>query len=411
MTQARTAVCYCLGSFVHMTNGLHARVAESLRFMVQSFDQVIIYSFRDHASDPWTPVDIAKLNEMFPSIRLVLDDGRRARIATRFKNVGLKLLPQFAQTFLRWNMPSATPNYDALLKNLPDSTFWFVNFTNGLSQLNGLPAGTIIVDTHDVKFLNHSRKHGQRPNSIGALLRLRGEMAALEESDAVIAISPPECGFFRTVLFSPKIFYLPTFLPVGGRIEPEAADPFLYDLLFVGALNEFNTQGLLQFFDKIEPQIGKVRIAVAGKICESEQIKSLLRDRTSVSMLGYIPDLAELYRRSKACLSPTEGTGLKMKILSAIAHGKPVFGSQHSIDCLPTGFEDCVFLLEPRKILEIINNDTLLARASAAARKYSAALGSAGDQQSFAEYIKITAEIKATRGKQIKDLVGAGTQQ
>jgi glycosyltransferase involved in cell wall biosynthesis len=392
-----------------MTNGLHARVAESLRFMVESFDQVIIYSFRDHASDPWTPEDIAKLKEMFPSIRLVLDDGRRARIATRFKNVGLKLLPQFAQTFLRWHMPSATPNYDALLKNVPDSTFWFINFTNGLSQLNGLPPGTLIVDTIDVKFINHSRKHGQRPNSLGSLLRLRGEMAALETSDAVIAISPPESGFFKTVLSSPRIFYLPTFLPAARQIDTAPAEPFLYDLLFVGALNEFNIQGILRFFNTIEPQLGQLRIGIAGKICESDQIQSALRDKTNVSLLGYIPDLTDLYRKSKACLSPTEGTGVKMKILSAIAHGKPVFGSQHSIDCLPAGFQDCIFPLHAPKILEIINNRALLAHASAAAIKYAATLGSAGDQESFAEYIGITAEIRATRGKQIKDLVGAGT--
>ena len=188
-----------------------------------------------------------------------------------------------------------------------------------------------------MKFLNTSKKNRQPPTSLRAMLRLRGEIAALDVADAVLAISPPENGFFKTVLSSARVFYIPAFLPITAPSEHESNTHFLYDLLFVGALNEFNTQGLIDFMEKTGTQLNETRIAIAGKVCESDELRTVVQGKPNVELLGYIPNLEELYRRSKACLSPTEGTGLKMKVVGAISHGRPVFASQHAIDCLPPG--------------------------------------------------------------------------
>ena len=97
------------------------------------------------------------------------------------------------------------------------------------------------------------------------------------------------------------------------------------------------------------------------------------------SILGFQPNLDEVYAQSKLVVSPVEGTGLKMKVAEALAHGKPVCGSDHSIEALPPGWEQCVFPLTRPVIEALIEDPIRLQEASAAARVYYSSFETSGE--------------------------------
>jgi glycosyltransferase involved in cell wall biosynthesis len=59
--------------------------------------------------------------------------------------------------------------------------------------------------------------------------------------------------------------------------------------------------------------------------------------------LGIVPDVKAFYERIDVALSPIRfGGGLKIKVFEALAHGRPVLATEHSIEGFPDGIRDVV---------------------------------------------------------------------
>jgi glycosyltransferase involved in cell wall biosynthesis len=341
---SQDVIVYFNGAFMQRSNGAHARADECLQFLLRHFERVIVYSFRNHSTCPWTDGLVQRFAAEYPRARLGLEQRPAYLVAmTRLKNILTAFLPSFARQVIRLSLPGAAPSYRSLLNEHPRAVL-IVNYVDGLTQLNGIPHRQIVVETHDIKFINYRFQAHKAASTLRSILKFRSEIALLSTAQAVIAISPTEAHFFRMLVDDAKVLYIPEFNQ-GGKVqevETEDAEDFLYDLLFVGSDNILNVEGLISFLEQNMPWLAKYRIAVCGKLCQQPAVLRIVNRHPNVSLLGFVKDLDQAYRRSKAAVSPVLGTKLKIKIVDALAKGKPVFASQSSFAGLPSGYEGCV---------------------------------------------------------------------
>ena len=132
-------VVYYNGTFVNGRNGAHSRMTSLLRFLVRSGHAVTLFSYANHPTEPWTQEAQDVLRREFPTVRLVLDTWtptlRRLAFA---KNVLVSFFPRRSAAILRWRRRGAAPAYDDLVAAASDAT-WIVNYSDGITQLNGAP--------------------------------------------------------------------------------------------------------------------------------------------------------------------------------------------------------------------------------------------------------------------------------
>jgi glycosyltransferase involved in cell wall biosynthesis len=103
--------------------------------------------------------------------------------------------------------------------------------------------------------------------------------------------------------------------------------------LFVGSFGHApNRSGARLLLDRIWPRVRaarpEARLDLAGRGSEAflaERGGSAHWSQQGVTALGYVDDLGPVFRRCCAFAAPlTEGGGIKIKVLEALAHGVPV---------------------------------------------------------------------------------------
>jgi glycosyltransferase involved in cell wall biosynthesis len=380
---SRDVIVYFNGTFMQRSNGAHARADSCLQFLLRHFERVIVYSFRNHPTCPWTDNLVQRFAAEYPRARLILEQRSPCLIAmTRLKNILTAFMPSLARQAVRLGLPGAAPAYASLLNEHPRAVL-IVNYVDGLTQLNGIPHQQLVVETHDIKFINYRFQKHRPASALRSIFKFRSEIALLSTAQAVIAISPTEAHFFRMLVDDAEVLYIPEYNQDGKGQEVETEDPedFLYDLVFVGSDNILNVEGLIGFLEEQMPWLAKYRIAVCGKVCQQAAVTRIANRHPNVSLLGFVEDMDQVYRRSKAALSPVLGTGLKIKIVDALAKGKPVFASQSSLGGLPPGYEGCVFPIEQRVICRILDQAECRRAAVRESRAYFASFGQRGDHE------------------------------
>jgi len=386
---AKRVVVYYNGTFIHLRNGAHSRMASLLRYLVDAGCLVTLFSFANHPAEPWVETAQIAFKNAFPTVRLVLDTQTALlRRLTFLKNAVSSFLPARAQRIIAWRHRGASPNYEALVAESSDAV-WIVNYADGLTQLNGIPSAPIVIETHDIKFVQVAKKDCKPPFNFRSLLRMRSEIGVLNCSAAIIAISPVEAGFFRTILTGPDVFYIPQYgssAPVRRSDRPE--EGYLYDLIFVGSDMFQNARGLLAFLETNQSWLMSLRIAIVGRVCENSSIREFKQGRPHINLLGFVEDLSTVYATSKAAISPVDGTGLKIKAVEALSHGRPVFASRHSMEGLAAGYGRCVFPIERAHIERVLLDDAALEEAQTAALAYWESLGTAGDLTAFWNFLE-----------------------
>ena len=97
-------------------------------------------------------------------------------------------------------------------------------------------------------------------------------------------------------------------------------------LMFLGSLSyEPNAEGILWFCREVLPRLrarssGACRLLIAG--AQPPQAVRALERLPHISVLGQVPTVFELYRRSTIALAPMRaGGGTRIKVLEAAAHG------------------------------------------------------------------------------------------
>lgn len=366
------------GSFLPVANGGNARLVDLLDHLQNEFSRVILYSYADHPDVPWTYEAAVAFRQRWPGIDLVLEKrGRTLAQVTRLKNLLLAVAPQsWAARLLAFALPGVAPRWDAIRRR---SGAFLVSYAEGLTQLNGVDPDRCVVETHDVNFIKWSKLQGRRPVSVTALRKLRGEMTALGAVRGLVAIAAGEAAFFRMMLPQPVAFvprwYAGPRPPPG---EPVDAD---FDLVFVGSAYAMNVRGFCALIAEHGAWLSAYRIAVCGQVADDAAVKRVASANGNIVLLGFVDRLDDIYRRSRAALSPVDGTGTKMKVLAALAAGLPVFASPQSREGLPPGHDGAVFPITPEMVATLLGSEARLSVARACALRYDAQLRAAGDSE------------------------------
>jgi glycosyltransferase involved in cell wall biosynthesis len=174
-----------------------------------------------------------------------------------------------------------------------------------------------VIDTHDVFSNRHVRylSHNQAPAWFSC--SPSEESRGLDRADTVLAIQEDEAADLRartarrvvTVGHAVELRALPESDIVPGRI------------LSVGSANRINVRSLEWFVAEVLPRIRQqhpaAELAVAGTICRRIQALSGIR------LLGRLEDLSQAYATAQVVVNPMQfGTGLKIKTLEALGHGR-----------------------------------------------------------------------------------------
>lgn len=156
------------------------------------------------------------------------------------------------------------------------------------------------------------------------------EVQLLNKFETVIVNSQHEMAMLQSHLPPQKLYLVPHL--VEDTNQPKTLSPYLsrkfqYDLLFVGANYPPNVDGIKFFLTSIFPKIidkkPDTRLAIAGTVTQSVHIDASLE--RNVDCLGYVPDLSELYLKSRVVICPLlHGSGTKVKLQEAMAYTLPI---------------------------------------------------------------------------------------
>ena len=178
------------------------------------------------------------------------------------------------------------------------------------------------------------------------------EISAIRKFDKAVFISSDEMGFFSNFIDEVEFSYLPHYLSLK-ECKNITKD---IDILFVGSDNVHNMRGVNWFLENVYPKIKDKRydIVIAGKIsAKIDQDKY-----GKILFLDFVEDLDLLYSRVKIAISPLKsGTGIKIKIIEAMAHHIPVVCTRNSL----VGFMEkvnngCVIADEADEFAKAIND-------------------------------------------------------
>jgi succinoglycan biosynthesis protein ExoO len=175
----------------------------------------------------------------------------------------------------------------------------------------GIPTATIMHD------LFHAR-NGGAADSVQVVSRER-EIALLAQGDVVIAIQAAEAAFVEANVPGVRALVAPMAARPVATAQPGSGDR----LLFVGSNTAPNSVGLQWFFAQVWPLVRaawpQARLDVAGSVARAFPEGG----PEGVSFLGLVDDLEPLYSRAGIVISPlTFGSGLKIKLVEALAKGK-----------------------------------------------------------------------------------------
>jgi len=118
----------------------------------------------------------------------------------------------------------------------------------------------------------------------------------------------------------------------GAPTDPGGDDPVL---LFVGSrAHRVNHEGLLRFVATCWPRISARVPAAHLRVVGSggwEELREALEKTRGVTVVGRVDEVADEYAKAALCVVPLfEGSGTKIKVLEALAYGRPVVVASHS---------------------------------------------------------------------------------
>jgi polysaccharide biosynthesis protein PslH len=186
-----------------------------------------------------------------------------------------------------------------------------------------------VIDTHDV-FTDRQYRHwqqGERSNWFS--VSQDDEASALDRADYAIAIQEDEAAYFRSITSSVRVVSVGHFEKERAMPESVVCSPRLL-LVASNAMN--NIRGCEWFLEQVFPvlkaKLPTVHFTVAGKIKDVFPWESYAD--ASVEFLGAVPDLDAVYEETRVVVSPQlAGTGLKIKAVDALGHGKPVVATTY----------------------------------------------------------------------------------
>jgi glycosyltransferase involved in cell wall biosynthesis len=242
--------------------------------------------------------------------------------------------------------------------------------------LRHLPAGVLkIVDTHDVMHLRKRAFAEQGcPDAEFGLVGRQQEREALEKFDGIIAIQAKESMTFREMLPNKPVITVPSggnisFLnshqtkilskndsKAKNRVQKLCGKRFL----FLGGAHIGNVLALRHLIEYIWPRVQASKEAIpanliiAGDVGQRIHFNNSLLSR--VLILGYVDQTDWLYNAVDVVVNPVfTGSGLKIKTVEALAHGKLIITTPTGIEGISPPANNCCLIAQtPEQFSDLI---------------------------------------------------------
>ncbi|HEX3236596.1 MAG TPA: glycosyltransferase family 4 protein [Gemmatimonadales bacterium] len=196
-----------------------------------------------------------------------------------------------------------------------------------------------LLDTHDVFSDRYRlyRAHGQA-NEFFSTGKAE-EAKALDRADAVLAIQEWDASHFRS-LTTRTVTVVGHLAPVV-EAAPVAAGDCARAMLFVGGPMGINVHGVTWFIDRVLPAVRR-RVPEAELWLVGGIGKRIRSDSPGVRRFGFVDSLGDLYRQAAVVINPQQfGTGLSIKSVDALQHGRPLVTTVSGARGLEEGAESC----------------------------------------------------------------------
>ncbi len=185
------------------------------------------------------------------------------------------------------------------------------------------PAAPVAVLMHDLLSARAESFIRQGAADSVAVLNARAEAAALAQADIAIAIQAEEAEAARRMLPATTRVVV---APMAARSVAAAQPGEGGGLLFVGSATPPNRDAMRWFLAEIWPGLRERHPTLTMRV--AGHVAGQLRPAPGVELLGRVEDLAALYRAAEIVVSPLlAGSGLKIKLVEALAAGKAIVAS------------------------------------------------------------------------------------
>jgi len=160
------------------------------------------------------------------------------------------------------------------------------------------------------------------------------ELNAISRSDYVWAVQETEANHFKKQLKSEVITAFCPYPQVSSDTVNRKT------ILFLGSDNPHNVKSLLSWimdtYSIIVKRDPSISLLIGGGICECLEKNDFIQNIQGVKLHGTLKSPSELYVKGNLVINPiTEGTGIKIKTIEALAYNKVLFTDAHNIEGLP----------------------------------------------------------------------------
>ncbi len=235
------------------------------------------------------------------------------------------------------------------------------------------------IDVYHVSYrraIAFAESFGRKVLSTYEWLRMfRYETEQADRADLLLAMSEVDAAACRDTTDTPTVV-----VPNGvdtARINFARRIEAPNELLFVGNFRHPpNVEGIRWFVKEVWPLVRdenwRARLLIVGGQPPPE-VEMLVHDPT-VTVAGFVPDLAPLYARAAVFVSPIlRGSGTRLKILEAMAAGVPVVSTTLGAEGLAVRNDEHLLLADrpvdlARACLALLHNAGLRDRLAHAAR-------------------------------------------
>lgn len=190
----------------------------------------------------------------------------------------------------------------------------------------------------------------------------RAEARVVHRFDTSLLVNGDEVASLRRLSGSDAVQVVHGMLPPVDPPVRAPADP--PELVFLGRLNiPHNDDAICAFLRSSWAEIARRHPAATLRIIGRDPSAALLalveRFAPRVVLEGFVPDLDAVFARATASLAPLRfGSGVKIKMLDALARGVPVIATSVSVEGIPVepdGSDGCAVSDDPAAWADLVD--------------------------------------------------------